>query len=179
MKFELRKATRGDIPTLNELIAESVRGLARGFYSDGEIERSIVTVFGVDRELIDDGTYFVAVADGGIVGCGGWSRRTTLYGADRYGLSRDANLLNPALDAAKIRAFFIRPTAARKGIGKAILEECEREAVTEGFATAELMATLPGVPLYEACGYAGCEGVLVPLGGDLALQCISMNKRLV
>lgn len=178
MNFELRKATAEDIPVLESLIAESVRGLAKGFYSLEQIEMSVETVFGVDGDLINDGTYFVAVTDGEIVGCGGWSRRRTLYGASGYEQSRDAEMLEPGRDAAKIRAFFIRPKAARKGIGAAILAACESEAVSEGFTSVEMMATLPGVALYRACGYQGNEGVLIPLVNDLSLQCIRMNKDL-
>src|SRR5262252_2384379 len=133
MGFSLRKATIDDVPVIADLIAASVRGLATGFYDDSEIELSIHSVFGVDQDLIDDGTYFVAVDDeSGIVGCGGWSRRKTLYGASVYSASRDASLLDPTVDAAKIRAFFVHPDAARRGIGRAILETCEAEAKAEG-----------------------------------------------
>ena len=177
MGFSLRNATREDEAAIGPLIAASVHGLARGFYDAREIELSIRSVFGVDRDLIDDGTYFVAVDDSGsIVGCGGWSRRKTLYGASGYESSRDAALLDPKTEAAKIRAFFVHPGAARQGIGRAILEACEAEARAAGFRTAEMMATLPGVPLYSVCGYEGDESVEIPIGDGRHIECIRMSK---
>src|ERR1041385_263460 len=133
MGFLLRKATIDEIAEISVLIAESVRGLGKGYYDDRQIDLSVKTVFGVDRELIDDGTYFVAEIEGRVVGCGGWGRRQTIYGASVYGESRDSPLLDPASDPAKIRAFFIHPDAARKGIGRAILNACEEEARQRGF----------------------------------------------
>lgn len=179
MDFSLRKAIPEDEAAIGQLIAASVRSLARGFYDEREIELSIRSVFGVDRELIEDGTYFVA-ADGGhdLVGCGGWSRRKTLYGASSYSASRDAAFLDPATDAAKIRAFFVHPSAARRGIGRAILEACEAEARSAGFRSAEMMATLPGVPLYTACGYQQGESVDIPIGEGQQIECIRMFKEL-
>ncbi len=178
--YELRKATRQDKAAIAELIAASVRGLAKGIYDDRQIELSIRTVFGVDRQLIQDETYFVAV-DGGqsIVGCGGWSKRRTLYGASGYEDSRDPELLDPLSDAAKIRAFFIHPSAARQGIGSAILERCETDARSCGFCAAEMMSTLPGIPLYSARGYSGDERVQVPIGNGLSIDCVKMHKSLL
>lgn len=179
MDFTLRKATEGDVAAIGEIIAASVRGLSTGYYDDSEIELSIRSVFGVDRDLIEDGTYFVAVdGDQSIVGCGGWSRRKTLYGASGYSASRDAALLDPIIDAAKIRAFFVHPDAARRGIGRSILEACEEEAKAAGFRSAEMMATLPGVPLYSACGYQKGDHVDVPIDDDRAIECIKMFKEL-
>lgn len=179
MDFSLRKATSDDVAVIGALIAASVRGLSAGFYDDHEIELSIRSVFGVDRDLIDDGTYFVAVdAEQNIVGCGGWSRRKTLYGASHYEVSRDSALLDPAVDPAKIRAFFIHPAAARRGIGRAILEACEAEAESEGFSSAEMMATLPGVPLYSACGYERGESFDIPVGDSRHIKCIRMFKNI-
>jgi len=179
MDFTLRKATEEDMAVIGEVIAASVRGLAVGYYGDSEIELSIRSVFGVDRDLIDDGTYFVAVdGDQSIVGCGGWSRRKTLYGASGYSASRDSALLDPLVDAAKIRAFFVHPDAARRGIGRAILEACETEAKAAGFGRAEMMATLPGVPLYSACGYQLGESVEIPIGDGRNIECIRMFKEL-
>ncbi|MEK7722964.1 MAG: GNAT family N-acetyltransferase, partial [Acidobacteriota bacterium] len=150
MSFVIRKATLADETAIKDLIAESVKGLSREDYNEKQIELSIQTVFGVDTELIKDKTYFVAEDEKGkIVGCGGWSKRKTLYGASNYEQSRDSNLLNPETDSAKIRAFFIHPNFARKGIGTAILEACETEAKSDGFKSAEMMATLPGVKLYK------------------------------
>ena len=178
MSFIIRKATFKDQSEIEDLIAESVRGLSREDYSQQEIELSIKTVFGVDTELIADETYFVVEADGKLVGCGGWSRRKTLYGASAYAQSRDSDLLDPRIDAAKIRAFFIHPEFARQGIGRAILEACEREAVIFGFTSAEMMATLPGVKLYEVCGYARDEETRVPVGENIDIICIKMRKDL-
>ncbi|HQU84380.1 MAG TPA: GNAT family N-acetyltransferase [Pyrinomonadaceae bacterium] len=179
MTFKIRKAVFDDIPKIEKLIAESVRGLSGDDYNAEQIELSIKTVFGVDRELISDGTYFVVEAEDGIIaGCGGWSKRKTLYGASVYAQSRDSELLNPEIDAAKIRAFFIHPEFARKGIGTMILEACETEAKAHGFKSAEMMATLPGVKLYAVRGYSGDEKVSVPLGENLDIICIKMRKNL-
>jgi GNAT superfamily N-acetyltransferase len=162
------------------LIAASVRGLATDVYTPRQIELSIKTVFGVDEQLIRDGTYFVAVADDGrIAGCGGWSKRKTLFGASVYSESRDPEMLDPAIDAAKIRAFFIHPDFARQGIGSAILDACEAEAKAAGFKWAEMMATLPGVKLYSVRGYTGDERVAVPVGEGLTIDCIRMEKILL
>ena len=179
LEFKLRKATSEDEAAIAEVIAASVRGLARGIYDGRQIEMSIRSVFGVDQQLIADRTYFVAEADHHIVGCGGWSFRKTLYGASGYAHSREPELLDPASQAAKIRAFFVHPDAARKGIGRAILTTCEKEAQDAGFRSAEMMATLPGAPLYEAGGYLRGESVSVPLENGIAIECIKMSKTLV
>ena len=179
LDFALRKASSDDEAAIAEVIAASVRGLAKGIYDSQQIELSIHSVFGVDHQLIADRTYFVAVADGSVVGCGGWSFRKTLYGASGYAHSREPEKLDPAFEAAKIRAFFVHPYAARNGIGRAILNACENEARDAGFLAAEMMATLPGVPLYEACGYARGESVSVPLENGVAIECIKMSKDLI
>jgi N-acetylglutamate synthase-like GNAT family acetyltransferase len=179
MEFALREARPSDVVAIAELIAASVRGLALGVYDDRQIELSIKSVFGVDHQLIDDRTFFVAESDGRIIGCGGWSKRKTLIGASVYNESRDPHLIDPAIDAAKIRAFFVHPRAARKGIGRAILKRCETEAWAAGFRRAEMMATLPGVPLYAACGYEKADDVAVPVGEGLEIQCIRMHKQLI
>ena len=178
MEFQLRLATATDVESIRELIANSVRGLAKGIYSDAQIELSIRSVFGVDHQLIEDGTYFVAEAGSRIVGCGGWSRRRTLFGASEYAESRNSTLLDPAREPAKIRAFFVHPDAARKGIGRAILERCEAEALAAGFTAAEMMATLPGVPLYEVCGYEKHEYLDVNLPEGETIVCVRMSKPL-
>lgn len=179
MSFVIRKATFEDQSEIENLIAESVRGLSRDDYNDQQIELSIKSVFGVDKELIADQTYFVVESeDGRIIGCGGWSKRQTLYGASVYEQSRDSNLLNPEIDSAKIRAFFIHPDFARKGIGTAILEACENEAKSFGFKSAEMMATLPGVKLYAVRGYESDQQVKVPIGENEEIICIRMNKNL-
>lgn len=179
MSFTLRKATADDVGKIAELIAASVRGLAKGFYSEEQIELSIRSVFGVDDQLIADETYFVAESEGELVGCGGWSKRRTLYGSSAYDLSRDPELLDPKTDSAKIRAFFIHPNWARKGIGTTILAACESEAKSAGFGIAEMMATLPGVPLYSARGYNGDEHLQVPVGEGVEIECVRMRKELV
>ena len=178
MDFVIRKATMEDRSQIEQLIAESVKGLSRDDYNERQIELSIRSVFGVDTDLILDNTYFVAVASDEIIGCGGWSKRKTLFGASRYTSSRDASELDPKKDAAKIRAFFIAPHWARKGVGTAVLEACETEAKCFGFEYAEMMATLPGVKLYEIRGYQGDERVDVDIGEDETIVCIRMEKRL-
>ena len=179
MNFIIRKATFDNRTEIEKLIAESVRGLSRADYNAQQIELSIKSVFGVDTELIEDGTYFIAeTAAGEFAGCGGWSKRRTLYGASRYEQSRDSNLLDPETDAARIRAFFIHPGFARQGIGTAILEACEQAAKAHGFKSAEMMATLPGVKLYAVRGYSGDEEVKVPIGENQEIICIKMRKEL-
>jgi GNAT superfamily N-acetyltransferase len=131
-------------------------------------------VFGVDTALVVDGTYFVAEAAGTLVGCGGWSSRKTLFGGDRYA-DRDAGELDPLTEPAKIRAFFVHPAWARKGIGTAILARCENEARAHGFRSLELMATLPGVKLYAAHGYLGKERVAYEIAGA-RIEFLPMRK---
>ena len=177
MSFVIRKAALADQAAIEKLIAESVRGLSKEDYDAQQIELSIKTVFGVDTELIADGTYFVAETENGeMAGCGGWSKRKTLFGASRYEQSRDSELLDPERDAAKIRAFFIHPAFARRGIGTMILNVCEREAKAHGFKSAEMMATLPGVKLYAVRGYEGSEQVKVPIGENIDIICVKMRK---
>ena len=179
MDFTIRKAVIADRSEIEELIAQSVRGLSRDHYTERQIELSIKSVFGVDTDLIGDNTYFVAAsAAGGIVGCGGWSKRKTLYGASHYENSRDGRELDPQTEAAKIRAFFIHPNWARKGIGTMILAACEREAESFGFQKAEMMATLPGVKLYERRGYRGDERINIDIGEGEKIVCLKMEKRL-
>jgi GNAT superfamily N-acetyltransferase len=181
MKISLRKAIAADIPRLREVIEASVRGLQAGDYSPSQIEAALKTVYGVDSQLIADGTYFVAEAAEPdtrsltIVGCGGWSKRKTLYGGDQYA-GREDSLLDPAHDAAKIRAFFIDPQWARRGIGGMILEACENAASEAGFIRLEMGATLSGVAFYRAKGYAEVENQAVPLGNGETLPIVRMTK---
>jgi len=172
----LRRATAEDKPAIAALIERSARGLSRDDYADGQIEAAVARVFGVDSELIEDGTYVVAEAGGRLVGCGGWSRRRTLFGGDQAA-SREAGLLDPATDAAKIRAFFVDPDWARRGVATAILERCEAEAREAGFRAAELMATLPGVKFYRARGYEGDERISYD-AEVTAIEFVPMRKRL-
>jgi GNAT superfamily N-acetyltransferase len=133
--------------------------------------------FGVDSQLVADGTYFVAEDDGQLVGCGGWSYRATLFGGDARG-GRDSSRLDPATQPAKIRAFFVHPAHARRGIGTLLLERCEGEARAHGFAAVELMATLPGVKLYRARGYQGDEPVNYDVGDGERIEFVPMRKSL-
>jgi GNAT superfamily N-acetyltransferase len=175
--FSLRKATLDDRPVLEELIALSARGLSRPDYTDAQIEAALGSAFGVDSELIADGTYFVAEVDGRIVGCGGWSRHATLFGGDAQP-GRRSDLLDPSRDSARIRAFFVHPDWARRGIGRAILEKCEAEARAHGFRSVELLATLPGHPFYRMLGYSGDDRVTHPLRGGVTIDFIPMKKTL-
>jgi GNAT superfamily N-acetyltransferase len=179
MGYTLRKATLDDQPLLVELIARSIRALGVGDYSPAQIEGALQGAFGVDTALIRDGTYFVAVtASDEIVACGGWSRRRTLFGSDARGAERDDANLDPRTEAAKIRAFFVDPAHARQGLGRALLERSESEAVAAGFSKLQLMATLPGVRLYERCGYVAGEPVSYPLPNGLNIGFVPMTKQL-
>ena len=175
--FALRKATLEDRSALERLIAESARGLSRTDYTAAQVEAALGSAFGVDTELIHDGTYFVAEADSGIVGCGGWSRRATLFGSDAQP-GRRSELLDPAHDSARIRAFFVHPDWARRGIGRVILEKCESEAKEHGFRSAELLATLPGERFYRALGYSGSERVEHRLRDGVPIEFVPMKKDL-
>jgi GNAT superfamily N-acetyltransferase len=163
--------------SIKRLIAESARQLSREHYSDAQIETAITTVFGVDTDLIDDGTYFVVEIDGQLAGCGGWSKRKTLFGGDQYS-SRDAAYLDPATEPAKIRAFFIHPDHARKGIARAILSRCEDEARAQGFRALELMATLPGIEFYKSCGFVETGKFDLDLTDSVKLELVPMRKEL-
>ncbi|HEX8175859.1 MAG TPA: GNAT family N-acetyltransferase [Pyrinomonadaceae bacterium] len=177
MDFILRKAALSDRPAISRLIESSARGLSREEYSGEQIEAAVRSIFGVDSELINDGTYFVAEARGRLAGCGGWSRRRTLFGGDQYA-ARESALLDPATEAARIRAFFVAPEWARRGVGRAILERCEQEARAAGFRSLELMATLPGVKFYRALGYEGNERTTLRLEDGTTIDFVPMRKEL-
>lgn len=177
MQYTLRKATLEDIPALEQLIALSARELSKKDYTPEQIEGALQGAFGVDTQLIKDETYFVAEANRMLIGCGGWSRRKTLFGGD-HRESRDAAELHPATDAAKIRAFFVHPHWARRGIGRAILERCEAEAGAYGFRSLELMATLPGVRLYAACGFVRAERIQHKLPSGNTIEFVPMKKKI-
>jgi GNAT superfamily N-acetyltransferase len=180
MSVRIRLATPADVLTLREVIEASVRGLQADFYSQAQIDGALASVYGVDSQLIADGTYFAAVDDaahGAIAGCGGWSKRTTLFGGDQYAVRLDS-LLDPVIDAAKIRAFFVRPEYARRGIGTLILDACESAAVSAGFTRLEMGATLSGVAFYEAKGYTAIERVEVPLTNGATLPILRMGKTI-
>ncbi len=177
MDYVIRKANLDDRDAIAQLIKDSARSLSRADYSDAQIEGAIATVFGVDTNLILDETYFVADNAGTLIGCGGWSKRKTLFGGDQWA-TRDATQLDPETDAAKIRAFFIHPEHARKGIARAILAACESEARTCGFQALELMSTLPGIKLYRACGYRGEDRVELEVGDGVTIGLVPMRKDL-
>lgn len=177
MDYQLRPATVADEPILRDLIARSIRELGAGDYTPEQIEAALLGAFGVDTALIRDQTYFVIEAESGeIVGCGGWSRRKTLFGSDTRE-SRDDSWLDPAVDAARIRAFFIDGRHARRGLGRMLLDRCENDAARAGFTQFALMATLPGKRLYEVCGYLSDAAIEHPLPGGLHITFVPMTKR--
>ncbi len=171
----LRLATVADISALEALIPLSVRALQAAHYSNEQMEAALGPVFGVHRQLISDGTNFVVEHDGEVVGCGGWSRRKAMYGGDRGRAGEDA-LLDPGTDPARIRAFFVHPDFARRGIGRRILAECESAIREAGFARMELVATLTGEPLYASAGYEVLERMDAPMPSGLTLQTVRMGK---
>jgi GNAT superfamily N-acetyltransferase len=174
--YRLRAAILEDEPELRALIARSIHALGAADYSPAQIDAALRGAFGVDTALVRDGTYLVATSDSGqIVACGGWSRRRTLFGSDARG-DRDESWLDPRTDAAKIRAFFVDPAHARRGLGRRILERSEAEAARAGFSAFELMATLPGVRLYAVCGYVPGEAIDHPLPGGLSIRFVPMRK---
>jgi len=175
--WSLRLAQEADIPALERLIALSSRGLRANCYSAAQIEGALGSVFGVDRQLIRDGTHFVAESDSQLIGCGGWSKRKTLFGSDHQ-TGRDDAELDPAREPARIRAFFVRPDWARRGIGHAILDACEKAIREAGFSSIELAATLPGEPFYAAFKYSALERHDVPLTNGLSLPVVRMRKYL-
>jgi GNAT superfamily N-acetyltransferase len=176
MEFRIRPAQAADIPALRVLIDASVRGLQANDYSPTQIEAALKNVYGVDSQLIEDGTYLVAEAEGTIVGCGGWSKRKTLFGGDQWN-AREDSLLDAQRDAAKIRAFFVHPAWARRGIGGLILDACENAAKCAGFTRFEMGATLSGVPFYQAKGYAALETIEAPLGSGETMKVVRMAKE--
>jgi len=195
--FRIRKATPEDVPILTGLIDASVRGLQAQDYSPAQIEAALKSVVGVDSQLIADGTYLVAEATVSdekssslgnevaprcasapvIAGCGGWSKRNTLYGGDQW-TARENSLLDPRSDAAKIRAFFVHPNWARLGVGTRILQACEDAAKAAGFARLEMGATLTGVKLFQARGYVALESLEVPTKEGVSLPIMRMEKRI-
>jgi GNAT superfamily N-acetyltransferase len=170
-----RLAHRDDLDALRALMDAAISELQKPFLDERQIASSRA-IMGLDTQLIDDGTYFIVEADGELAGCGGWSRRATLYGGDQSP-GRSAALLDPARDAARVRAMYTHPQHTRKGVGRLILSLCEEAARSEGFRTVELMATMAGEPLYRACGYEPCERVVDNRGG-VAVPLLRMSKPL-
>ncbi len=172
----VRLAATADLPSLATLIDRAIAVLQQGFLDAGQIEASR-TIMGLDTQLVEDGTYLVAEPGGIIAGCGGWSRRATLFGGD-HAVGRDARWLDPRVDAARIRAMYTDPSHARRGIGRSILRACEAEAIRSGFRRAELAATLAGEPLYRACGYAVLERFTAPAGDRDGVPLLRMGRTL-
>jgi GNAT superfamily N-acetyltransferase len=189
--FQLRLATHADVPGLRVLIDISVRQLQVGYYAPSQLEKALANVYGVDTQLIKDGTYFAVEAKGAqtnteeqdalpgqsIVGCGGWSKRKTLYGGDQA-TGRDNGFVDPGRDAAKIRAFFVHPKWTRCGVASIILEACEAAARCAGFSRLEAGATLTGVPFFSAKGYVALENFDLPLPDRELFPLVRMIKRI-
>ena len=176
--FDLRLATPADLPALHVLIEASVRELSLGFYAPEQIESALVHVFGPDTRLIADGTYYVVSAADEVVAAGGWSRRRTLYGGDPFeGADEDA-LLDPAREPAKLRAFFVHPAWARRGLARRIFARCAAEARAAGFEGLELMATLPGEPFYRALGFEEVERTEAEIPSGARLPIVRMSLAL-
>ena len=174
--FSSRLATPADIPALHELMNASIQVLL-GQFLQGEELAAAYGIMGIDTQLIDDGTYFAIEAGDVIVGCGGWSRRSTLFGGD-HTPGRDAALLSPERDAARVRAMYTHPDWARRGIGRLVLSLCETAAASEGFTRVELVATPAGEPLYRACGYRELERWDEVTPDGIALPVLRMGKSL-
>lgn len=178
MTTRIRIASLRDVAELRELISVSVSALSAEYYTADQIESALLHIFGVDTQLISDQTYFVSEVESTIVGSGGWSKRRTLFGGDQMKASANDPLLDPAVDAARIRAFYVHPQWSRQGVGSAILKACENAALAAGFKRVELVATLPGVPFYEARGYQAGEPIQMAMPGGDSLPGVRMEKFL-
>jgi GNAT superfamily N-acetyltransferase len=176
-RFTHRVATLSDLDALREVMRRSIESLQTGFLTPEQVRVSH-TVMGLDTQLIRDGTYFVVEAGDGIAGCGGWSWRSTLYGGDESMISREPRALDPATDAARIRAMYTDPDFARQGVGRMVISLCEDAAKRAGFQRATMMATMAGVPLYKACGYVEVEPVLSAPVDGISVPLIRMEKEL-
>ncbi len=173
MLLSHRLATLGDLKVLSVVMDAAIAELQEGFLTPEQVESSR-TIMGIDTQLVKDGTYFVVEYDGQIAGCGGWSRRATLYGGDQTP-GRDPELLDPSVDAARVRAMYTNPPFARRGVGRLVLSLCEQAAAAEGFARLELMGTLAGEPLYRAYGFEPVERLTDDRGGT-AVPLVKMMK---
>jgi GNAT superfamily N-acetyltransferase len=173
MPLTSRLATHADIPSLTKLMDAAIDELQKGFLDEAQI-RSSRAIMGLDKQLVDDGTYYVIESNGHLAGCGGWSRRATLYGGD-HSAGRDAALLDPSSDPARIRAMYTNPDFTRRGVGRMIVSLCEAAAAAEGFTRLELMSTLSGRPFYEAVGFAPVENVEDAAGG-VPVPLVRMEK---
>lgn len=175
--MQTRAAVLDDLPALKALMAAAIGQLQAGFLTPEQVEASH-GVMGIDTQLVRDGTYFVVEIDGEIAGCGGWSRRATLYGGDHSTKLRDDAMLDPAHDAARVRAMYTHPNFTRRGVGRAILDASEAAARAEGFSRVDLMATLSGEPLYRACGYEQVERLQSPAVNGVQVPLVRMSKPL-
>lgn len=175
--ISIRISTTADIPFLEELIPDSVRKLSAGFYTKEQIEGAITDIFGIDSQLIEDRTYYTAFASGKPIGCGGWSKRRTLFGGDQMPDKKD-DLLDPQTEPARIRAFFIDPDWARRGVGSRIMKQSESDARIAGFKALELVATLPGEQLYKAFGFEANRRYELELSNGARLPVVNMSKPL-
>lgn len=174
--MKIRVATTDDLPAMRELMRRAIDELQRDFLSAAEV-RASHAVMGLDTQLVADGTYFVATIEDDLAGCGGWSRRATLYGGDHSSDLREPRLLDPRSEAARVRAMYTDPGFTRRGVGRAILEASEAAARAAGFGAAELMATLSGEPLYRASGYAQIERTVASVDG-IDVPLVRMRKLL-
>lgn len=177
IEWSLRLARETDATAMADLIPRSVRRLQASYYTPAQIAAALGSVFDVDRQLIRDSTYFVVERDGLLVGCGGWSRRGSLYGGDAGRIEED-RLLDPQKDAARVRAFFVHPDWVRQGIGRRILKACEQAIIKAGFRSIEMVATLAGEPFYLKFDYTVEERFVMELGGGLELPVVRMGKRI-
>jgi GNAT superfamily N-acetyltransferase len=173
--FAVRAAHRNDIAEIQRLIERSVRALSVGYYDDAQIESALGFMFGVDSQLVDDGTYHVIEVGGALVAAGGWSRRRTLFGGDQWKHGADEPL-DPAREPARIRAFFVDPSWSRRGLGRALFDSCRRDASAAGFRRLELMATLPGEPLYRTLGFAADERIELTLPDGVKVPLVRMSR---
>jgi GNAT superfamily N-acetyltransferase len=173
----LRLAAPLDVPAVQSLINASVRALSIGYYTDAQIDEALVSIFGVDTQLLSDGTYFVIELGSVLAAAGGWSKRATLYGGDQTKGAIDP-LLDPLLDAARIRAFFVAPEFARQGLARQLYNACEHAALHAGFRRFQLGATLPGVPLYHALGFTALEQIESPMRFGLSLPIVRMERAI-
>jgi GNAT superfamily N-acetyltransferase len=178
MQFQIRVAVDADIPAIREVIQASVRELQAGDYTPAQIEGALATVFTVDSRLIADGTYLLAFSGDKLAGCGGWSYRKTLYGGDQQLEAIENNVLDPATEAAKIRAIFVHPAYARMGLGSLILKAAEDAATAAGFRRFEMGSTLTGVPLYSLKGYRERKRMAVPVGPGEEIAIVRMTKEI-
>ena len=176
MSLTLRLAVPEDLPALRDLMNAAIGELLTPFLPPDGVAASF-DIMGLDSQLVADGTYFVVEDDGALAGCGGWSRRATLFGGD-HSAGRDAALLDPSRDAARVRAMYTHPDHVRKGVGRMILQACESAAAGEGFSRCELAATLAGEPLYRACGYVEIERFSAPTAGGVDVPLVRMGKAL-